>query len=204
MIGKDTVRLTPLTFTRGIKMKSTNPEALMQQAEWNNERGLHEVLITATIARFPTAEDCKYISNDHEVSLRYLNKNSNYFDGQHSLSLHWQGKYEDDKFIPLQLCVGLPDGMGLPVEWFNIEGELDTMIELNNIEGHEPNCPECEKTGLGGNAMLWDSKAEPSWTYTPEGDNREPLKCRDCGFQVGAGKYILKHFTSCEDYRTNG
>jgi len=66
------------------------------------------------------------------------------------------------------------------------------MIELNVMKGNEPNCPECEKTGAGGNAMLWDSKAEPSWTYTPEGDNREPLKCRDCGFQVGAGKYILK------------
>ena len=178
-------------------MKSTNPQQLIQQAKSNTETGFVEVEITATIARFPTAEDCKYIGNDLEESLSYLNTNSKYFDGKHSLSLHWQGKHEDDKFIPLQLCVGLPDGMGLPVEWFNIEGELDTMIELNIMKGNEPNCPECEKTGAGGNAMLWDATARPSWVFTPKksrkhGDNREPLQCRDCGFQVGAGKYILK------------
>ena len=77
------------------------------------------------------------------------------------------------------------------------------MTSLNNIEGNAPNCPECEKTGWGGNAMLHDSKAEPNWLDTPEGYNREPLKCRDCGFQVAAGEYTIKFFTSCEDYRIN-
>jgi hypothetical protein len=106
-------------------MKSTNPQQLMQQAESNPAsinyyNGAVEVIITATIARFPTAEDCKYIGDDLEQSLSYLKANSKYFDGRHKLSLHWQGKNEDDKFIPLQICVGLPDGMGLPVEWFNI------------------------------------------------------------------------------------
>lgn len=170
-------------------MKSTNPEELLQRVRVDDE-----VAITATIARFPTAEDCKYYSHDVTATLRYLSEASKYFDGKHELTISWVGDYDKDtdKFIPMNIVVCLPDGIVLPVEWFNIEGELDTMIELNNMKGNAPNCPECEKTGVGGNAMLWDSKAEPSWTYTPEGDNREPLKCRDCGFQVGAGKYILK------------
>ena len=66
------------------------------------------------------------------------------------------------------------------------------MIKLNIVKGNEPNCPECEKTGWGGNAMLHDPKAEPFWLDTPEGNNQEPLQCRDCGFQVGAGKYNIE------------
>ncbi len=104
-------------------MKSTNPQQLIH-SESPSYLSLLEIDITATIARFPTAEDCKYIGNDLEESLSYLNTNSKYFDGKHRLSLHWQGKYEDDKFIPLQICVGLPDGIGLPVEWFNVEGDI--------------------------------------------------------------------------------
>ena len=110
-------------------MKSTNPQQLIH-SESPSYLSLLEVEVTATIARFPTAEDCKYIGNDLEESLSYLNTNSKYFDGKHKLYLHWQGKYEDEpvsgtsKFIPLQLCVGLPDGIGLPVEWFNVEGDI--------------------------------------------------------------------------------
>ena len=107
-------------------MKSTNPEALMQneQAKCDN----HQVDITATIARFPTADDCNFIASDTTRALNYLSNLSRYFDGKpNGLTLHHVGDYEDGKFIPKNIVVGFPDeynGIVLPVEWFNIEGDI--------------------------------------------------------------------------------